>query len=231
MSSYVMLFVVRPVFVEIKLPSSYSSSQRPLVAGQNIEVKCRTGGSRPAPSITWWKDNKQIPPHLSTVTVSQVSSSSWVHASWLRLLASQSFNLSLSLTCSHLLTLSHTFFHLLWSWCDVCLTESNDRFGCFGLVYGRDGDGDGFWNNDRTQTMAIWLKADWFWRQHRKTMAATWFVASKIQWFQLQSSRIRSNLKSHVSQISSWLFHLCIRRPMRPIYWTERWMARSKKLT
>lgn len=62
---------VRPFFVEIQLPPTISSTnQRVFVAGQSVEVKCRTSGSRPAPSITWWKGNKQIAPHLSTVMVS-----------------------------------------------------------------------------------------------------------------------------------------------------------------
>lgn len=59
---------LRPFFVEIQLPPTISSTnQRVFVAGQSVEVKCRTSGSRPAPSITWWKGNKQIAPHLSTV--------------------------------------------------------------------------------------------------------------------------------------------------------------------
>ena len=51
-------------------PTVTSTNQRAFAAGQSVEVKCRTSGSRPTPSITWWKGNKQIAPHLSAIMVS-----------------------------------------------------------------------------------------------------------------------------------------------------------------
>lgn len=51
-------------------PTVTSTNQRAFAAGQSVEVKCRTSGSRPTPSITWWKGNKQIAPHLSAILVS-----------------------------------------------------------------------------------------------------------------------------------------------------------------
>ncbi|EFX86744.1 hypothetical protein DAPPUDRAFT_44172 [Daphnia pulex] len=59
---------LRPFFVEIQMPPTVSASnQRAFIAGQSVEVKCRTSGSRPPPSITWWKGNKQIAAHLSAI--------------------------------------------------------------------------------------------------------------------------------------------------------------------
>lgn len=71
---------VRPLYVETSLLSGallpapsghHPTTPKPFVAGQSVEVKCRTGGSRPAPTVTWWKGNKQIAPHLSTTIVSE----------------------------------------------------------------------------------------------------------------------------------------------------------------
>ena len=45
---------VRPLMVELSL------SSKSIVAEQVLEVRCRTAGSRPPPSITWWKGSKQI---------------------------------------------------------------------------------------------------------------------------------------------------------------------------
>ncbi|XP_046638968.1 uncharacterized protein LOC124320237 isoform X2 [Daphnia pulicaria] len=59
---------LRPFFVEIQMPPTVSANnQRAFIAGQSVEVKCRTSGSRPPPSITWWKGNKQIAAHLSAI--------------------------------------------------------------------------------------------------------------------------------------------------------------------
>lgn len=63
---------VRPLSIDIILPNALEMNRsRPLmvVAEQSVEVKCRTFGSRPAPSITWWKGNKQIPSQLSAISV------------------------------------------------------------------------------------------------------------------------------------------------------------------
>ena len=169
---------VRPTFVEIKLPAQYSSNQRPLVAGQNIEVKCQTGGSRPAPSITWWKGNKQIPPHLSAVTVSIASTLARSHAKALDVghpeaPGSSQTNLQ-----------SIRFLSLL---CFILPHTRRPRFY-------------------RIRTTEIWRRVDCLWRRLRTTMAATWFAASKIQWFQARSWRIRWNSTSIVSEM------LCIQR-------------------
>jgi len=53
---------LRPLFVEILLPT------KALMAETNLEVKCQTAGSRPPPSITWWKGSKQIHHQSSTMT-------------------------------------------------------------------------------------------------------------------------------------------------------------------
>ena len=41
------------------------------MAQENLEVKCQTAGSRPPPSITWWKGSKQIHHQSSTMVTSK----------------------------------------------------------------------------------------------------------------------------------------------------------------
>jgi hypothetical protein len=54
-----------------------SLSSKSIVAEQVLEVRCRTAGSRPPPSITWWKGSKQIL-HRDSVVVTTLLSFWWI---------------------------------------------------------------------------------------------------------------------------------------------------------
>ncbi|KAK2707870.1 hypothetical protein QYM36_015523 [Artemia franciscana] len=52
--------IVEPLFVTLELP------QKPLIANQTSDIKCRAVGSRPAALLSWWIAGKQLIKGVST---------------------------------------------------------------------------------------------------------------------------------------------------------------------